>query len=131
MKRTTIQKQVILNYLKTTKNHPSAQMIFQEAKKKIPCLSISTVYRILDDLIKSGQIQQLPGEIRRFDGNLCPHAHFFCEKCKKIFDVKFNFSQNKLKVGKIKKYQIYLYGICQECLKNKLTPPHKQNKKQK
>lgn len=123
MEKITCQKKIILDYLKSIKTHPSAEEIFQEIKKKLPRISRSTVYRILKNLKEKGEILEIPGEFSRFDGNIFPHAHFICQKCKKIFDVfntnlKFKIiKQKKLRVGKIKNYQIYFYGICKKCKK--------------
>lgn len=123
MEKITCQKKIILDYLKSVKTHPSAEEIFQEIKKKLPRISRSTVYRILKNLKEKEEILEIPGEFSRFDGNTFPHAHFICQKCKRIFDV-FNINlkfkiikQKKLRVGKIKNYQIYFYGICKKCKK--------------
>jgi len=59
-------------------------------------------------------------EVSHFDGDLTPHSHFVCQKCKKIFDVFEEIPElknKKLKVGEIKDYQIIFYGLCQKCKK--------------
>ena len=120
MERITSQKEIILDYLKSVETHPSAEAVYSVAKKRLPRISRGTVYRILKSLKEKGAIQEIPGEISRYDGNTSPHIHFFCEKCRKIFDVfeKCGIVKNKkLKVGKIKNYQIYFYGNCKKCSK--------------
>lgn len=123
MERITCQKKAILDYLKSVKTHPSAEEIFQEVRKKLPRISLGTVYRILKNLKEKGEILEIPTEVSRFDGDTSPHAHFICQKCKKIFDVSDECQEckiiksKKLKVGKFKNYQVYFYGICRECQK--------------
>jgi Fe2+ or Zn2+ uptake regulation protein len=133
MERTTSQKEIILEHLKSVETHPSAETVYLSVKKKLPRISKGTVYRILKGLKEKGEIQEIPGEISRYDGKTSSHAHFFCEKCQKIFDVfekyiilkdkKLNpirFAlqlSNGVKVGKIKNYQIYFYGCCKNCQK--------------
>jgi Fe2+ or Zn2+ uptake regulation protein len=104
--RLTNQKRVILEYLKSTKLHPSAKEVYLEVKKKLPQISLGTVYRILNQLKEKGEVKEILTEVSHFDGDLTPHSHFICQKCKKIFDVFEEIPElknKKLKVGKIKK----------------------------
>ena len=67
--RLTSQKLVILNYLKNTKSHPGAEDVYRETRNILPKISLGTVYRILDVLKSKSSITELPGNIKRFDGN--------------------------------------------------------------
>lgn len=116
--RTTCQKKIISEYLKSVKTHPSAERIFKEVKKKLPQISLATVYRNLKTLKEKGEIQEILTETGRWDGDISKHSHFICQKCGKIFDVFENIgclNFKKIKVGKIKNYQIYFYGDCKSC----------------
>lgn len=106
----TNQNKFILDYLRGVKTHPSAEIIYSAVKKKLPQISRGTVYRNLKNLKEKGQVLEIPSEINRYDGDISPHAHFFCEKCDKIIDIF-----EKIKVGKINNYQIYFYGTCNNC----------------
>lgn len=123
IERLTAQKKFVIECLKSTNTHPSAQEIYLRVKKKIPTISKGTVYRILKHLKNQGIILEVPGKISRFDGDLSPHAHFVCEKCQKIFDIFEKMEgtrilkSKKLKVGKIRRLQIYFYGTCTKCCK--------------
>ena len=116
--RLTSQKQLIVDYLKSVKNHPSAETIFKQVRKKLPRISLATVYRILNNLKQREEILEIPSEQRRYDGNTSSHSHFICQCCKNIsdvFDKCHILKTKKTKVGKIKKYQIYFYGECKNC----------------
>ena len=118
--RLTNQKRVILEYLKSTKSHPCAKEVYLEVKKKLPQISLGTVYRILNQLKEKGKVKEILTEVSHFDGDLTPHSHFICQKCKKIFDVFEEIPKlknKKLKVGKIEDYQVIFYGICKKCKK--------------
>jgi len=118
--RLTNQKRAILEYLKSVKTHPSAKEVYFEVKKKLPQISLGTVYRILNQLKEKGEIKEILTEVSHFDRDTSFHSHFICEKCKKIFDVFEEIPElknKKLKVGKIKDYQIIFYGICKKCKK--------------
>lgn len=116
--RITSQKKIIIDYLKSVKTHPSAETVYLMAKNKLPRISRGTVYRILKKLKEKGEIQVIPAEVTRYDGDLSQHSHFICQKCNKIFDLFEKIGKlklNKIKVGKIEKYQIYFYGQCKSC----------------
>lgn len=120
--RLTTQKEFILNYLQKTKTHPSAEEIFKKIRKKLPRISLGTVYRNLDVFIKNNLIEELPGETKRFDADLSNHHHFICKKCSCIFDLDNNikidleYIKNKTNsIGKINKCKLFVYGVCKKC----------------
>ena len=118
--RLTSQRQIILNYLKSTKIHPSADTIYHTVRKILPQISLGTVYRNLEFLKNKGKIIEISGNVKRFDADISDHHHFICEHCDSIYDIKGN-SQNLIKdsshaLGKINKYSLYLYGVCRKCL---------------
>ncbi len=116
--RMTSQKHVVSEFLKATKSHPTAEMVYKEVRRKLPRVSRATVYRILKDMKEKGEIREIPCKVCRYDGDLTEHSHFFCEKCGGIIDVpeKIKVSESDMKkVGKINNYQIYFYGICKKC----------------
>ncbi len=121
MERNTFQKQIVFGYLKSVKSHPSTETVYSEVKKKIPNISKATVYRILKNMADKRQIQEIPAEVARYDGDTSSHAHFICEKCNTIYDL-MDFCEDcgvlknkKTKVGEIKKYNVNFYGICNKC----------------
>jgi Fe2+ or Zn2+ uptake regulation protein len=134
-RRITSQNRIILDYLKGVKSHPSAEKIYKEVKKKLPRISMGTVYRNLKTLKEMGEIQEIPSKVAHYDADKSLHAHFFCQICGEISDIfeKLNISKpKKSKVGKIKNYQIYFYGLCKKCQKSKLLPRlQKRNKNRK
>ena len=122
--RFTSQKIAVLEYLKKVKNHPAAEIIFQEVKKTLPRITLATVYRNLNELAKEGWIQEIPAKASRFDGDISAHSHFICERCGNILDIfgqcrlikKLKLPPLATKVGKINKQQIYFYGYCKKCV---------------
>ena len=121
--RITSQKKIILDFLKKTKSHPNAKVVWEEVRPKLPQISLATVYRILDSFKERGDVQELliEGKSSRYDGNPNFHAHFICTECQQIFDISGFCQECKIlkqktaKVGKINKYQVTFYGICRGC----------------
>lgn len=117
MKRKTPQKQKILYYVENTKKHPTANKVYKEVKKDLPGISKSTVYRILEEFSKEGKIKKLDLDIAHFDATTDTHAHFVCENCDKTRDIEQAEvpSLPKTNHGKVKKAELFYYGICNEC----------------
>ena len=84
----TRQRRVILEELRKVKTHPSADEIYEIVRKRLPRISLGTVYRNLEILSESGDIQKLePGcSLKRFDGNPSEHCHIRCVRCDRIAD---------------------------------------------
>jgi Fur family transcriptional regulator, ferric uptake regulator len=127
--RNTIQMQQILEYLKSVKCHPDAKAVYWAIKKKIPTITLATVYRNLNKLFQQGKIQRIEinGEYR-FDADTEFHQHCICKVCGKIFDVhNKNFSDYALKHCKAEgfspeKVSIIFQGQCNK----KAKKPEKQ-----
>ena len=121
--RNTLQKQRILEVLRSTKLHPTADWIYERVKKSFPKLSLGTVYRNLKILKEHGEIQELPfgDTFDRFDGNASEHPHFVCRKCDCVIDLSIQSAQNLENViqpesgFKVEKCMITFFGLCNKC----------------
>ena len=117
----TPQRLAILEFLDGNTDHPSADNIFKEVKKKYPMMSFATVYNTIEALKKKGDLLELTidPERRRYDPETKPHHHLICVECKKIVDVYKQFSINvPEEVGDefdLLGNHIEFYGVCPEC----------------
>ena len=123
-RRNTQQRQIILNIIKSTNTHPTADWIYQKAREYIPNISLGTVYRNIKVLKEEGLIKELSdGKLARFDGRIDKHFHFKCISCGNIYDIEaddIKFSDNlKDKGFLILEYEIAMSGICKSCLEKK------------
>ena len=116
-RRLAKQKSAILEYLKSTKTHPDAEAVYEALRKKMPNISLSTVYRNLSLMSEEGLILKLTpgGASDHFDGDTSPHQHFMCNECGKIIDVDCKIDLKDKDIGEISSYLVYFYGICKEC----------------
>ena len=123
MEKRTTQKQIILDYLQEVKTHPTAEEVYRSVKKKLPRISLATIYRNLELFSRKRLVQKIQGEIKRFDGDISDHQHFVCNDCNKVFDIfeKFSniekISKEVSKIGSVNNTQFYLYGSCKKCQK--------------
>ncbi|MFN3535007.1 MAG: Fur family transcriptional regulator [Desulfatiglandales bacterium] len=129
VQRLTKQRQVILETMKELGGHPTADEIYVEVKKKLPDISLGTVYRNLDVLSAAGFIKKIEPEHHqmRFDYNLHDHYHLTCIRCHKIEDIEIPTPDDPMEVlsksvGSLSKYGIFghrleFFGLCSECRK--------------
>lgn len=123
--RNTRQRKYMLELLKSTDAHPSAQWLLKKMKPDFPHLSFSTVYRNLGVLEKEGALQRLTcgNTFDRYDGNTAPHSHFFCRKCGSVYDVDMGPVEKNALLGanrsphNIEGCSVTFYGICENCRK--------------
>ena len=133
MTRDSKQRRAIIEVLQSTNRHPTADWIYEQVRKKIPNISLGTVYRNLKVLKEEGKILELDfaGTVSRFDGNITPHQHFKCEQCGRIFDVDEPLRQRiaeriALKMGvKVFNHLLEFRGLCQNC-QPQASPADKQ-----
>ncbi len=87
--RMTPQRKLVLEELKQSKSHPTADEIYERVRKHLPRISLGTVYRNLDVLARQGVIRKVDihGTQMRFDANRDFHFHVRCLNCGAIDDV--------------------------------------------
>ena len=122
------KRNAILECLRNTHAHPSAEALFQMLQKEHPDISLATVYRNLTLFKQQGLIQSLGtvNGIERFDGNTQPHVHFVCGSCESVLDLpeldppeSLRSAAAKATGGEVTGCQLIFTGTCQECLSQK------------
>ena len=88
-KRATRQLEAVFQALQGDPSHPFADEIYRRVRKKLPRISLATVYRNLQRLVEDGKIRAfLLGErVARYDPETNDHDHFICESCGRIIDL--------------------------------------------
>lgn len=119
------QRDAVLEVLKSTKSHPTAEWVHEEAKKIIPNISLATVYRNLNQLIESGEVIKVQGvfEKDRFDADSSRHAHLVCRRCGGVIDFVIDKDIDKLLMERdneceLVDFSLTYYGLCPYCNKN-------------
>ena len=118
------KRDAILTYLRSTDEHPSAEMVFTKLKPEIPDLSMGTVYRNLNLFKQQGlavSVATVKG-VERFDGNTDPHVHFICQDCDAVIDLMDMQVPESLKSvaesccgGSVTDCQLSFTGLCKDC----------------
>ena len=127
--RMTNQREMILQELKKSKDHLTADELYERVKKKMPRISLATVYRNLEILSEAGIIGKLEvsGRQKRFDWDTEDHDHIHCIQCHRVDNLNLNRKELGRELGilpaaTVKGYQISGYrlefsGLCSQCLK--------------
>ncbi len=120
--RETKQRRTILEVLSNADDHPSADLIYDRVRKKMPKISLGTVYRNLELLVSTGEILKIstPSGKAKFDGNTDSHIHFRCTRCGRLEDFGFektdkDFSKKRSGGKIIRGCYIEYFGLCSEC----------------
>ena len=120
------KRDAILQCVRSTDAHPSADWVFEHVKEQMPDISLATVYRNLALFKDQGLITSL-GTVKgveRFDGNTEPHVHFICTQCGNVLDLpeisvpeELNSAVARSSGGRVDNCQLSFTGICGECRK--------------
>ena len=119
----TPQRTVIYDEISYSKEHPTANKIYEKVKKKLPNISFDTVNRTLLSFSKMGLIHivESSGDARRFDPDLEAHHHLRCVACNNIVDFKEKIFDDLVVPARIKKKfkvthkKVVLEGLCGKC----------------
>jgi len=87
--RSTKQRSCVYQTIVSKQDHPTADDILLRVRKKLPSISLATIYNCLETLVDCGLIKQVNFDRSptRFCPNLTPHAHFKCNQTGQIFDI--------------------------------------------
>jgi len=125
--RMTRQKKLILEILRGTNTHPTADWVYEQARKVIPDISLGTIYRNLGHLKTTGEIMELcyGSTFSRYDGNPQNHYHFVCKGCGRVFDLDLPVLNDlEEQVARrtslqVTGHRMEFYGYCRDCGKEK------------
>lgn len=121
----TKQRRAVLQVIRDSEGHLTANEVFEDAKRLLPGISFATVYNSLRYLSNEGLI----GEVRfgkdatRYDRKLERHDHAICDECGKLVDLDLRIPNalfkeaselSKFSVGTI---ELTLHGLCPACIR--------------
>ena len=119
----THQRQVLYEVMKTMHGHPSPEEVYARVKKKVPAISLATVYKNIHLFVESGVFREVSmhhGSLR-VEMNDEAHHHMVCSKCKMITDIgekELGLVSKKEKLPGgflVERYAVDVIGICAKC----------------
>lgn len=86
----TPQRLAVIRVLLAADNHPSADAICAIVRRTHPHVSLATVHRILEQFCEMGEACKVTPlhDVARYDGNVEPHHHVVCVRCRRVRDLE-------------------------------------------
>jgi len=121
--RRTRQLAAVADVVNAAHDHPSAEEVHRRVRRKLPRVSLGTVYRNLQKLAAQQQIRvvQLADRATRYDAMLEEHDHFVCERCGMVTDLlrKHTARATWPDLGRagytVRSHALTFYGVCPRC----------------
>lgn len=123
----TRQRERILEVIRESHVHMTADEVYQELKKEEADIGVATVYRNVKYLYEHRLINRIkhPDFGYVYDGNLHPHDHFHCQKCNQMFDLDHSYQKEldrqieAIFGGQVYQHMTIFVGVCPKCLAKK------------
>ena len=121
--RQSAQRELVLSLVRSTMEHPTAEWVYRQARRKRPKIGLGTVYRNLKQLAKAGLIRETftGGQPARFDGNTGRHYHIRCVSCGRVNDLPMSIDQRLEAAAaravnyRIVGHDVEIHGVCPLC----------------
>lgn len=121
--RLTPQRQAVLDVLRSSPDHPTAQDVFDRVRRTSPGIGAATVYRALNALVEHGNALELHlgDTASRYDANTARHDHVVCTRCGAAADVDAplpsRLAQHVAEVSgfTVTGHDLKFTGLCPDC----------------
>ncbi|MBA3913937.1 MAG: transcriptional repressor [Acidobacteriales bacterium] len=119
----THQRQVIYETIMALDGHPSPEMIYERVRRKVPSISLATVYKNIRTFLDSGMLREVSlhhGSLR-VEANDEAHHHLVCTVCKQISDLEAEALEpvrlrHRLPGGfQVQRVSVDVLGVCESC----------------
>ena len=127
--RTTRQLEQVFKALQGDHTHPFAHEVYRRVRRRLPRISLATVYRNLHSLVEEGKIRTilLDEQAARYDPETSEHDHFVCEKCGRVVDL-FLRRARRIDLTSLAKHgyvvtshNLTVYGMCRICTRRRTS----------
>jgi len=123
----TVQRRTVFEALSARRDHPTADQVYDAVRDRIPGLSRTTVYRVLEALVEAGFVRKVhhAGGVARFDPVTHRHHHLVCEACGRLVDLDdaavpaLRLPEARGSGFRIKDYSVSFLGLCGACARAK------------
>jgi Fur family peroxide stress response transcriptional regulator len=119
----TIQRRTVFEELTGRRDHPTADQVYEAVRCRLPGLSRTTVYRVLETLVDTGFARKVhhPDAVVRFDPMVGRHHHLVCERCGRLVDLEDSqvpqvpLPDSKGTGFEVRDYTVSFSGLCSSC----------------
>ncbi len=120
----TMQRRRIFEALCDRTDHPTPDQVYAAVKDTLPGVSRTTVYRVLDTLVRVGVLTKAcsPSAASRVDPQTSRHHHLVCQRCDRLVDLDDAAVPHRIRLPDLRHqgftiadYSIYFTGLCAKC----------------
>jgi Fur family peroxide stress response transcriptional regulator len=118
----TPQRLAIYRALREALDHPSPEGLYARVKGRMPSLSLATVYKTLEALVRVGLAAEVPatGKTKRYDANMERHHHLICTRCDEVRDVYDAGLDRVRPPARLSGFvahgvSVQIHGLCEAC----------------
>ena len=119
----TPQRLAVVRALLASENHPSTDEICAAVRRKHPHVSLATVHRILEQFCEVGEARKvtLLHDVARYDGNVEPHHHVLCVRCRRVQDIEIpevdKLLEGRTRLGQfaLLRCSLEIEALCERC----------------
>jgi Fur family peroxide stress response transcriptional regulator len=123
----TVQRRTVFEALQARRDHPTADQVYDAVRGRLPGLSRTTVYRVLETLVEAGFVRKVQHAfgVTRFDPMTHRHHHLVCEACGKLVDLDdaavpaLRLPEARGSGFRITDYSVSFLGLCAACARGK------------
>lgn len=126
--RVTPQRLAVLEVIRSSREHPTAEEIYEIVRLEHPAISLNTIYKSLDAFEGSGLVQRFTIGDRsnyRYDFATHSHVHHHCSQCGRVSDWEHTEAMTDLirrterdEGGTVERVEIHLLGLCRDCARD-------------
>lgn len=123
----THQREMIYRAVLESAGHPSPEKIYERVKRRIPAISLATVYKNLHTFLETGLLREVTPHhgTLLLESNPEEHHHLVCVGCKTILDVEreaigpVQFRRKPPAGYRILRHQVEILALCPGCARRK------------
>lgn len=121
--RRTVQREILLEYLRNNHTHPTVEDIYRSVRKKLPHISKKTVYSNLELFCEMGLIREIDVKgVKRYETVREDHHHLLCRGCNNVLDIEVRELTEMARdiAARFEDFDVfstttYFYGVCRKC----------------
>ena len=136
----THQRRVIYETVMSLHGHPSPELIYDAVRRKIPSISLATVYKNVRTFLESGMLREVSmhhGSLR-VEPNESEHYHLVCSRCRQITDldpesveVRPLVKRRPFKGFQVTRISVDVLGVCAACVAKENSAASKIRQREK
>jgi Fur family transcriptional regulator, iron response regulator len=106
------QRVAVADYVLTTDDHPSADVVWKRVREQFPWISRATVYNTLNLFVEKGLLNRLTiaADCVVFDPVVESHHHFIDETTGRIYDVPWDRVRVR-NIDSLEQYEVSTYQV--------------------